>query len=272
MINLDTISRYNGLGAWFISISGVLAPTLAALLELSEKIDHHSHPTVSSVLKQLNDISLYLYIFFICLFLLGKLFSRKGDRIIWEVLQTQIDTLQSLAFSNNTGDLNDHHRVTLFKFKKWSWTRLFQWQRREWPRQGWLTPVIRSGHTGKNTKTIFLAPDEGRDAEGIAGLCWSSDSMIYEYNLPNISGTSSEDNKDKYCRKTHMPRWMLDCYCLSGKDLARTILAFPVKTSNGNRWGVLVYDSMNSTGIDHAKAQSSFEVVIEPIGVLVEGV
>lgn len=143
---------------------------------------------------------------------------------------------------------------------------------RFWPWSGWLVPVIRSGHTGKETKTVFLAPDTGRLAEGVAGQCWSSDAMISKENLPKIQQHTSSQNKIRYCRHANMPLWMLDDYCEEGRPVARNFLSFPVKTTTGNRWGVLVFDSRNSSGIDTEKAQEAFQIIVEPLGALLEGV
>ena len=96
--------------------------------------------------------------------------------------------------------------------------------------------------------------------------------MILVEDLPSIKNVSSDKNKDKYCTKSNIKRWMLDQYCNENKSLARNIMSCPVKNGTGDRWGVLIFDSMNSTGIDHAKAHGAFCVTIEPLGVLLEGV
>ena len=69
-----------------------------------------------------------------------------------------------------------------------------------------------------------------------------------------------------------MERWILDDYCEKGRSLARHILAYPVRTRSGERWGVLVFDSMSENGVDAKSAQDAFEKVIDPIGILLEGV
>jgi len=260
------------MGERLISFSGLAIPILASTIEMAGKLNAQAYPTLSGIFFGVKESSLLLYIVLTFAFLVGKFFSRKGDKVIWETLQTQVDILQGIAFPEHSDDLNDNHRVTLFKYQKWYLARLFKFK--YWPLvwRGWLVPVVRSGHTGKDTKTVFSVPDSGRQAEGIAGLCWSSDSIIHKESMRNISNASSDTNKNYYCKVSKMPRWMLDSYCDNEKPLARNILAFPVKTSRGNRWGVLVYDSMSATGIDMEKANNAFEIVIEPIGVLVEGV
>lgn len=272
LINLEKTSKNNALGSRLISGSGIATPILAATIEMAGKTNPKTDPVFSLITEVAKDASLYLYILFLMVFFLGKYFTRNGDKVIWETLQSQIDILQSIAFPDHANELNDHHRVTLFRYKKWCWNRLFNLKSWNRPWSGWLVPVIRSGHTGKGTKVVFLAPDSGSDAEGIAGLCWSSDAIISRENMKSINSSSSDQNKGEYCRRSNMPRSILDSYCKNNRPLARNILAFPVRTCTGNRWGVLVYDSMSLSSLDIDTANKAFEIVIEPIGVLVEGI
>lgn len=272
MVNIDRVAKFNKAGGWMMGVFGIATPILASMLEMEDKINVNDNPFIAKVFDYVMEWSLYLYLTFLALFLIGKWMTRKGDKVIWETLQKQVDTLQSIAFPHNNHQLNDDHRVTLFKYKKWCFNRrCFQWKP-NLPWRGWLVPVLRSGHTGKDTKALFLAPDAGREAEGIVGECWSSDAVIRREQLPKVQASTSEQNRAKYCKQSNMPRFMLDSYCKRNKPLARSILAYPVVTSTGNRWGVLVYDSMDPQGVDTINAQKAFEVVAEPLGVLVEGV
>jgi hypothetical protein len=49
---------------------------------------------------------------------------------------------------------------------------------------------VRSGHTTQKTKTIFLAPDDAGNAEGVAGQVWASDQTIIVILYAAISETS----------------------------------------------------------------------------------
>jgi hypothetical protein len=64
---------------------------------------------------------------------------------------------------------------------------------------------------------------------------------------------------------------MVDNYVNNGKRLARSFIAYPVYTGSGNYWGVLVWDSASET-IDDAEAEKAFKVMVETLGVLLEGV
>ena len=260
-----------------VTVSGLGAPVLGAIIDYADKVDKTKHPTVAGILDKFDQHSLTIFMVLLGAFILGRILSRKGDVLAWRTVQAQIDILQRIAFPGQAGDLNDNHRVTLFKHKDWNWSRFFSragfqnaWKRRSWPWSGWLVPVVRSGHTGKGTKTVFWCPDEGRKAEGLAGFCWSSDAGVSKEGLPSIRMVSSEENKEKYCRQSFMPRPMLDTYCSEGKPLARNILALPIMNGVGDKWGVLVFDSMNADGVDEEKARESFDVIVDSLGVLLE--
>lgn len=282
MIDTKKTEKEYRLGCRLIAYSGIGAPVLASALEASDGIDPDKHPTVMVFLEIVTAASLWFYVLFFVLFVLGRYLTRKGDSLAWKTLQSQVDILQKKAFPDLAWDFNDNHRVTLFKYKKWNWVRLrgsvTGLLRGKLPAKvvgpwtGWLVPVIRSGHTGKDTKAIFWTPDDGRKSEGVAGQCWASDTTVIQPALPSIIQVSSEQNKGRYCRKCNMPRWTLDAYCESNRPLARSISAFPVRNASGDRWGVLVFDSMEPNGVNTEDAQKAFEVVIEPIGVLLEGV
>jgi len=260
-------------------VAGFSAPLLAIFIDASSS--YRNSETIWLMLSSniINDAAIFLYLLIIGVFLLGKYFSRKGDVVVWRTMQAQIDMLQKVVFADFANDLNDNHRVTLFRYKKWSWSRfktltglVESIKKGSWPGSGWLVPVIRSGHTGKDTNVIFWAPDSGGKAEGVAGRSWSSDHSVDYSDLPNITKNSNKENKDKYCQRCNMERWILDDYCEKGRSLARHILAYPVRTRSGERWGVLVFDSMSENGVDAKSAQDAFEKVIDPIGILLEGV
>jgi len=279
LIDLEQIESLNKSGERLIAFSGLATPILASALEFGGQINSVRHPTFHFLFQIVEDASLQLYLLFLVTFIIGKFRGRKGERVVWETLQGQIDSLQYIAFPKHSDDLNDHHRVTLFKHKKWCWKRFFNrrtfnqaWQGEWKPWGGWLVPVIRSGHTGKGTSTVFYAPDEGKHSEGIAGRCWASDSTVFKEKLPRVIRSTAERNRKKYANMSYMPKWMLENYCDTGRPLARSILTYPVQTSAGNRWGVLVFDSMESSGISEEDSQKAFEVIVEPIGVLLEAV
>lgn len=276
MIDIDKLGSRQKRGRILISASGVLTPIIASISDLAGRIDAEKHAIIYSVFDAIKSNLLILALLLLFLFLVGNFLARSGQKVIWLTLQSQIDSLASIAFPNADGDLNDRHRVTIFKYQKWCWTRFRQRQILNIlklgmrPNSGWLVPILRSGHTGKNTQTVFLAPDIGSSAEGVAGLCWSCDSGVFKTKLPSVTAITSEQNKDKYARLTGMPRWMIDTYVNENRPMARCLFAFPVRDRIGKRWGVIVLDSQDSGGIDRGVADSSLRTIIEPVGVLLE--
>lgn len=267
-------------GARLESFFGLATPVMAAIIEMAGNIDRLQHPTFVVGFDIVKASSLYLYLLFIALYFYGKFLTRKGDKVIWETLQSMVDKLQEIAFSELSNEPNDSHRVTLFKYKKWCWTR-FGWSLDNWisafkngwaPWSGWLVPVLRSGHTDKATKTVFLAPGNGRDAEGVAGMCWRSDSVIKSGQLPNIAKHSKDRIKRQYAKNSYMPFWMVGKYADNGRSLALDIVSYPVLSVSTKRWGVIVFDSQQQNGIKKEQIHTAYQAIIEPIGVLVEGV
>jgi len=280
IVDTDKTSANYKRGERLKTFAGYATPTIAATIEWAGKVDEVKHPVFASYFGYVKEYSVFAYIFMISIFALGNYLTRKGNKVCWDALQVQIDELQSIAFSTHQNDANDQHRVTLFKYNKWCWKR-HGWNLAAWyrsyskgikPWSGWLMPKIRSGHLTKNTRTVFAVPDEGKYAEGIGGKCWASDSAVHIENLPALKPTSSEQNKDKYSTKTNIPRELVDDYIGSGKILSRSLMAMPVKTSTGARWGVVVVDSQNATGIDVNATQQAFRTIIQTLGVLLEDI
>jgi hypothetical protein len=278
LIDIEKLGGRHDRGKFYIHTSGILTPILAGASDLADRVSAEDHPTFHEFLSKVDSNIGVLALSLLLVFLLGWWLAKDGQKLVWLTLQCQIDTLANIAFPNANGDLNDRHRVTIFKYNKWCWKRfkskrIFYFLKQGiWPRSGWLVPVLRSGHTGKNTSTVFLAPDDGKSAEGVAGLCWSCDSGVYRTKLQAITTVSSDENKDKYSKATSMPRWLLDSYLAEGRPLARALLAYPVQTRLGKRWGVIVLDSQDRLGIDEAVADAALRTIIEPVGVLLEGV
>jgi hypothetical protein len=280
IVNTNKINRNYKRGERLIVFAGYFTPTLAASVEWAGKIDQLKHPTISSYLMEMKEYSLFAYGFMIFIFWLGAYWTRKGNKVCWDALQVQIDDLQNIAFSNYQHDTNDSHRVTLFKFKKWNWTRyglnLIAWFKstlnKQSPRSGWLVPILRSGHLSKQTKTVFHVPDDGNRAEGIGGKCWASDSVVHVEDLPNLKSVTSAANRDRYSKRSNMPRSLVDQYLDEEKDLSRSLLAIPVRTASGERWGVIVLDSKNPTGVDKIETERAFRAIVSTLGVLLEDV
>lgn len=278
IVNIENISASYKKGQKLTVLAGYFTPLIAASIEWAGKVDPITHPTFYKYFEIVKEYSLFGYAAMLFLFWYGTFLSRKGNKVCWEALQVQIDELQKIAFANHQHDSNDSHRVTLFKYKKWCWGR-YNWNLLAWfkssikgqsPNSGWLIPVLRSGHLSKHTKTVFHVPDKGRGAEGVGGQCWASDFVVYVENLPALNASSNNENRDKYGHRTHMPRTLVDSYIKNDKDLSRSLMAIPVITASGNRWGVVVLDSQNKTGIDKVETEKAFRTIINTLGVLLE--
>lgn len=279
MINLDNIEKKEISGQRMLTFAGFGTPILASVLEMANQIDPANYPFWAGVHYAVDESSLWFYGLFLITFVFGKFLSKDGTRLTWEAIQANTDKLQNLAFPGSEYEINDHYRVTLFRHKRWSIHRILLIKKlglnlnKGWlPWRGWLVPVIRSNHTGKESKISFFAPDSGERAEGIAGKCWASDFATREPELPRVISMSSERQKLRYCSLSKIDKCIVDFYCKTGKTLSRDILAFPVLTASGKRWGVMVYDSTEPNSIDEDLAKNGFETILSSLGVLLEGV
>jgi hypothetical protein len=155
---------------------------------------------------------------------------------VWETVRAILHQLQVHAFRNIKGGLQQENRVTLFKHVGWRWAFC------KWPWSGWLLPVERSGYTTRKTNTVFLAPDDGHKAEGVAGRAWASDGTVSVYNLPDVTDTSPEEELKHYAQETYITDDKLKQRLKENKKLALSLTAFPVEVKN-KVWGVIVFDS-----------------------------
>lgn len=199
---------------------------------------------------------------------------------ILKCIDVKLNTLRDWLCCNISGDYDDNHRVTLFKYHKryfglflrrkyWS-SEYFPWTLDRTPWSGWLVPISRSGHTGQNARAVFWAPDSGTKAEGVAGIAWAKGGdMIHFEQLPKISKSSSNTNKTKYCDSTRMSRMLLESYIKEGATPARSFLAFLLLVG-GEPWGVIVIDSQSEQGIDINQMQKAMEVTCSLLPVLLE--
>jgi hypothetical protein len=277
LINIENIAKYDAVGNRLITVSGISTPILASFLEMSDRIKI-DHPVLTLIINAISNSTFWLYALFVLIFCIGKYLTRKGDYIVWKALQIQANKLQEIAFPDSD-DIKDNHRVTVFKHKRWSWSWFRfsnkYWKQANkgcWPWSGWLAPIIRSSHTGKGTKAIFWAPSEGTKAEGVAGKCWASKSTVAVNNLPNLSKSSNDRNRDRYCKNSNINRSIIDRYCLEEKSLARHLVAYPIVANFDRVWGVVVIDSMEANGVDEENAAKAFETMAPSIGVLIEGI
>lgn len=171
-----------------------------------------------------------------------------------KAVQSVIDELRGFAFKADGGDPAHYHRVTLFKrvpfkLKVWPWrSHWWPWGKGRGPFSGWLIPVARSGHTTQRTKTVFLAPDDADSAEGLAGLAWSCNEIVYKMDLPNIENNPTAESVKTYSRETGLSPGLTQTRVEAGLPAARSYLAMGIEVGN-KKWGVLVLDSRHPDGI-----------------------
>ncbi|MEZ8855608.1 hypothetical protein AB6E16_08890 [Vibrio atlanticus] len=200
--------------------------------------------------------------------------------VILNCVETKLDVIRDWLCCEAEADYIDNHRVTLFQHKAVSfgiwrkpryWAlKYFPWSWEKTPFSGWLVPVARSGYTNQKPKAAFWAPDEGRKAEGIAGVCWATKATVHRDELPLITSTSSDLNKGKYCKITGTPKAVLDFYIDKNKIPARSFLSFPILGKDGLPWGVVVIDSQSKSGISTDDVHRAVSVSGPVLAVLLE--
>lgn len=213
------------------------------------------------------------------IYILGRWLAKKGDRFFWLALQVQLDDLQKISFPHADDDYIDNHRVTLFKYKKVCYEKHGWWNLVNWyksskqgksPRGGWLIPILRSNHLSKNTKVVFCAPDNSENCEGFAGESWCKDNIVYVDKLPTISKVASEQNIEKYALRTNISARALKEKINDSRRFSGSMMAIPLRTSSGVRWGVIVLDSTSKDGIERSKVEGAFLTIVGTLGVLLE--
>lgn len=172
-----------------------------------------------------------------------------GPPWVWKAVQKILDEYRGAAFEVQENDALHHYRVTLFKRVTWrtcAWSRLstwWAWGWWRWPWSGWLVPIARSGHTTQNSKAIFLAPDDADEAEGIAGQAWAREGVIVQAGLPDVNSFPSAENVAEYARRTFVTEGWVRSRLGRRSRLSLSLCAIPLEV-NGERWGVIVLDSM----------------------------
>lgn len=159
--------------------------------------------------------------------------NQIGPPWVWEHLHLLLDSFQELVFGDEGGDLH-HHRATLFKRVRFGrgW-RLWDWS-------GWLVPVERSGHATRKSKSVFRAPDNADEAQGVAGSAWAGKQTVYVEGLPDVSGATLPEVLERYASATRISaKWLA-----KHKPCSRSFCGIPFDVK-GKRWGVVVLDSRN---------------------------
>lgn len=167
---------------------------------------------------------------------------RIGAPGLRRAVQVIVEEFRRAAFASRGGN-EDDHRVTLFTARTKSWWKLPKW------RKSVLLPVARSGHLTQSSKTSWPIGDENKNCLGVAGHAWASADGEYGVaGLPVIDASASESDFQEYAEGTFVPVDWCRSRCAAGKSFPRSMLAFQLRVG-GERWGVVVLDSLDPTGI-----------------------
>jgi hypothetical protein len=155
-----------------------------------------------------------------------------GEPWVKSAIHSILTDMGDFVFAGEDNNQAAYDRVTLFRHKKihvcW----------RTWPWDGWMVPVVRSGHTSQKLHVAFRAPDTPSEAEGIAGYCWAHQRQVEVNGLPQLSDVSQENDFEAYASNTYMSVDWVRIH----KPQARAYFAFPVKVK-GQPWGTVVIDT-----------------------------
>lgn len=170
--------------------------------------------------------------------ILGLLRKHLGSPWLWDTVHHHLDVIRKAAFDIQPGDGGHYHRATLFKFQQWRWC----WKK--WPWDGYLVPVERSGHTTRSGVSVFRAPDQADQCEGIAGRAWANNQLVTVSGLPALSNAAPQEDFEIYSRNTGVSiEWLRQRL-----PQARSLCGVPIDVK-GRPWGVLVLDSRSPTGL-----------------------
>jgi len=238
--------------------AGIAAAVMGASLKADAAIWTQRWEFAGQFLKALQGSAWYSLPLLTCLLGIGQVArSSIGHPRIWFAVKQILDIFRDDVFAGQAGQPLHHHRVTLFKHKRFrlAWVR--------WPWSGWLVAVERSGHTTRTRTVAFRAPDNADLAEGIAGQTWATRFVIAMSGLPDPTSTDNAILTD-YANRTFVPvEWVR-----ARHFLARSYCGIPVEVK-GRVWGVIVLDSRGQDSID-TEAVRLYTMVGKFLGKLLE--
>jgi hypothetical protein len=142
-------------------------------------------------------------------------------------IKALLDALRDSYFSDVPGDERHHNRVTLFKADR-NGTK--------------LKPLCRSGTQFQRSAASFRISNEDEASnEGIAGRAWFIDATltVNELPTPNEPWDDKHETCIAYAEAGRLPLQK----AAKLKVKSRSLLATPVRSLSGAKWGVLVLDS-----------------------------
>jgi hypothetical protein len=218
------------------------APALIAVFALIEK----KWPVAASPSERIRDLLLKGFLewnFVGVLVLVGLLLAAKAMEYYVESSQADTRQLKGMVETLHAAYFNDippgeryQNRVTLFRANR---------QRTE------LGAVCRSGHLyPKGIQALAINENNEAGNEGVAGQAWVTDSTVYRA-LPEVPEVWSDD--DPVCQAYASDGLLPTPKAGKLHVKSRSLLATPVRSASGARWGVLCIDSRRPDGIDPAK-------------------
>lgn len=159
---------------------------------------------------------------------------RSTDNARLDDVHRLLDQLRDATFKNETPELEQHRRVTLFRHRKFAWC---------WPFFGGiLVPIERSGTSTRRTKAFFRAPDDGEHCEGVAGRAWGKHNIVQVSRLPDLKRSQTDADIAEYSKNSFISEQRTRTYLSTNKTPPRSLLGMPIEVDN-RLWGVLVFDS-----------------------------
>lgn len=191
-----------------------------------------------------------------------------GSPAVWDALQAELNDIEERVFTQH-GLRRDEHSVTLFRVTRFS--PCGSWFK---PWQEWLVPVVRSGNARQKSWRSWRVADSGGGASrGVAGQCYSSETVINVHGLPDVLTSRTDKDRERYAELTFVTRKWLDKWIAKkqrcGQKMPLAICAYHVERKKGKPWGVLVLDSCNPDDLK-AKSKDLHDVVKNHLSRLVQ--
>jgi len=242
-------------------VLGVLVPCMAALGKVPKTTAEELGPVVDWLVDFCERHTEWSVVVAAALIGIAQVLRRCiGSPKLWPTLHKVLDEFREDIFSDIAGDPLHEHRVTLFKRVQWGCHLPCLWR----PWNGWLIPVIRSGHTTQSTSTVFPAPDAADKAQGVAGEAWKG-SFVWIEGLPDVAGNATDEDTRVFAETTCVPeKWVR-----KHRPNRRSYGGLLVEV-RGKPWGVIVLDSTNPTGLKPGK-RKAFQNFAKNVGRILEG-
>lgn len=204
--------------------------------------------------------------------------TKRGNPKQKELIKFILNQYRGKAFYTQNDDAEDHHRVTLFKFKgrhiqfknsHWTGRRtIINRLRRLWPRPH-LVFFLRSGKLSQNTNAVFPVFDDSDKANGWAAHVWSTGRAEVVEHLPEIlNGEENKAIEREYAAKTKSTIEVVRNYKAARRPMPRAIAAIPIEV-HGSPWGVLVLDSRRPDGVSQDSIDN-FRITVATIQKILE--